>query len=62
MNIHRDCLPILKPLNLLLGLRLDTLLFALLAIKTAHPKLLTNFPTVCYSFCVLNSNSHAILE
>ena len=37
MNIHQDCLPILKSLNLLLGLRLDSLLFTPLAIKTAHP-------------------------
>lgn len=62
MNIHQDCLPILKPLNLLLGLRLDSLFFAHLALKIIHPKLLMDLTVACYSFHVLNCNSYAILK
>ena len=56
MNKHQDCLPILKPMNLLLGLRLDSLLFALLAIKIAYSKLLKDSPVACYSFHILSCN------
>lgn len=53
MNICQESCPILKPMNLLLGLQLDFPIFVLLTHKYSHPKPSMNLPVACYRMHLL---------
>ena len=46
-NIHQESLSVFKPMNLLLGLWLDFLVFALLALKYSPPQTLKRLTVAC---------------